>query len=152
LPEARKQISAWVSASGKGLLEVHKQKTSGAMATRSVPGKFATIQAAVNGAQPGDVIAVATGYPPNELVSVPVNNLTFTIPADVLGIVLFAGAGVQNITLANSSPVQIIGNGLNNNFVGNAGANIISDGGGGDDTLNGGGGNDTLWVTEASTT
>src|SRR5262245_44374208 len=94
------------------------------MATRNVPDDYATIQAAVTAASAGDTILVAAGYAGNETVTVNKNNLTFSAPASVTGIVL--NASVANITLAGDSPIRIEGNSANNTFVGNDGANIIN--------------------------
>jgi Ca2+-binding RTX toxin-like protein len=111
--------------------------------TLNVPGTYPTISAAVTAAASGDTILVAAGYAGNEAVGVTVDNLIFSAPSDVLGIVLTAGTGVQQITLDGTSPIRIIGNTADNTFQGNAGANDIS-GGGGNDTMSGGDGNDTL--------
>ncbi len=117
------------------------------MATLNVPADFATIQAAVDAATSGDSIVVASGYPGNELVVVPVDGLTVDAPADVAGIVLRAGGSVTDITLAGTSAIRLIGNAGNNTLTGNDGDNVIGDGqGGGADTLDGGAGDDTLQV------
>jgi Ca2+-binding RTX toxin-like protein len=112
--------------------------------TLDVPGTYSTISAAVAAAASGDTVLVAAGYGGNEAVDVTVDNLTFSAPSGVPNIVLSAGAGVQKITLADASPIRIIGNTADNTFIGNAGANDISDGGGGNDTIDGGGGNDLI--------
>ncbi|MCW5736793.1 MAG: VCBS domain-containing protein [Enhydrobacter sp.] len=117
------------------------------MATRNVPGTYATISAAVAASAAGDTIVVDASYAGNEAVAVTVNNLTFDAPANVTGIVLTAAAGILQIILAGASPIEIVGSSANNNFTGNTGANVISDGGGGNDTLKGGGGNDIVTVT-----
>ncbi|MFN4014604.1 MAG: hypothetical protein ACK4JB_04685 [Reyranella sp.] len=118
------------------------------MATRNVPGTYATIQAAVAASVAGDTILVAAGYAGNESVSVTVNNLTFNAPSSVTGIVLTAAAGISTINLAGgTSPIQVAGNTASNVFVGNDGNNVISDGGGGNDTISADAGNDTVTVT-----
>ncbi|WP_428673516.1 lectin-like protein [Reyranella sp.] len=113
------------------------------MATRNVPGTYATISDAVGASVAGDTILVAAGYAGNESVSVTVENLTFSAPMSVAGIVLYAADGILTINLADASAIQVYGNDLNNIISGNSGANFI-DGGAGDDTLDGGDGNDTL--------
>src|SRR5688572_26544691 len=122
------------------------------MAVLNVPGTHPTIASAVAAAASGDTILVATGYAGNEAVDVTVNNLIFSAPSDVPNIVLSAGAGVLRITLADASPIRIIGNAANNIFVGNAGANEISDGNGGNDTINGGGGDDLITTSGGTDT
>jgi Ca2+-binding RTX toxin-like protein len=117
------------------------------MATLNVPAPFPTIAAAVAVAAPGDTILIASGYAGNEAVNVPVNNLIFSAPADVPGIVLTATGATVRIQLADASPIQINGSAGNNVFVGNSGANVITDGGGGNDLLYGAGADDTLSVT-----
>ena len=82
------------------------------MATRNVPSTYASIQAAVDAAADNDLILVASGYAGNESVDVTVDGLTFSAPADVVNIVLNAGAGVANITLAGASAIAVYGNDL----------------------------------------
>jgi len=113
------------------------------MTTRIVPTTYATISAAVAAAVPGDTISIIPGYPGNESVVVTVDNLTFSAPASIPGIVLTPAVGIVAITLAGGSPIRIDGNAASNVFLGNAGANII-DGADGNDALNGGSGNDSL--------
>jgi VCBS repeat-containing protein len=122
------------------------------MATLGVPFPYPTISAAVAAAAPADTIVIAGHYAGNEAVSVTVDNLTFSAHALVQGIVLTAAAGILKITLAEASPIQIIGNSGDNTFTGNSGANIITDGGGGNDILKGGSGNDTMTVTGGTDT
>jgi serralysin len=117
------------------------------MAILNVPGTYPTIAAAVAASAPTDTILIDAGYAGNEAVSVTVNNLTFSAPASVTGIVLTPAAGILRITLADASPIQIVGNASNNLFTGNNGDNIISDGGGGNDIIASGSGNDTITVT-----
>jgi Ca2+-binding RTX toxin-like protein len=61
----------------------------------------------------------------------------------VTNILLYVQAGVTKVSLAGEAPIQIVGNGENNEFVGNAGANGFFPGSG-NDTLNGGAGDDTF--------
>lgn len=110
----------------------------------NVPGTYPTISAAVAASAPGDTILVAAGYAGNEAVAVSVDGLIFSAPADVTGIVLTAGPGVQQITLDDASSMRIVGNAADNSFQGNAGANDLSDGGGGNDTIDGGDGADQI--------
>jgi Ca2+-binding RTX toxin-like protein len=112
--------------------------------TLNVPGSFPTISAAVAAAAPGDTILVAAGYPGGDAVDVTVDNLIFSAPATVPSFTLTPAAGVKNITLADASPIRIVGNTADNAFTGNAGANDISDGGGGNDTIFGGDGDDLI--------
>lgn len=53
------------------------------------------------------------------------------------------GANVENGTLTNSVPFDLLGNVLNNVLIGNSTANALN-GGAGNDTLDGGAGNDSL--------
>jgi Ca2+-binding RTX toxin-like protein len=114
------------------------------MATLGVRGTYPNIQAAVGAASGGDTIPIVSGYAGNEAISVTVDNLTFTAPADVLGVVLTAAPGISRIDLTDASPIRVIGNASNNHLSGNSGANHITDEGGRDDILNDGSGNSTV--------
>jgi len=113
------------------------------MATLRVPGTYSTISGAVAAATAGDTVLVAAGYAGNEAVNVTVENLTFSAPASVGGLQLYAAPGILKITLAGSSAIQVFGNGSDNTIIGNEGNNFI-DGGTGDDTIVYAGGVDTL--------
>jgi len=115
--------------------------------TRSVPQPYSTISAAVAAAASGDTIQIAAGYAGSERVTVNVDNLTFSAPASVTGIVLTPASVGLKIVLAGASAIQVNGTGGDDTFTGNDGANFISDGGGGTDTLQGGAGNDTFLIS-----
>ena len=75
------------------------------MATRSVPTKFATIQAAVNGALPGDIIQVAAAYARAYVLTVDGNVLA----GDQTGPDPIPLRGLTNIAAISSSWFQLIG-------------------------------------------
>ena len=125
------------------------------MATLRVPGTYSMISGAVAAATAGDTVLVAAGYAGNEAVNVTVENLTFSAPASVRGLQLYAAPGILKITLAGSSAIQVFGNGSDNTIIGNEANNFIDGGTGGDtivytggvDTLNGGDGNDVVHIS-----
>src|SRR5262245_4290906 len=112
------------------------------MATLNVPGTFATIQAAVNAASPGDVIVVNAGYGGPETVVVTVDNLIFDAPASITGVVLdISGLTDPTITLTDAAPFAVVGSAGDDKITGNNGVNYLI-GGTGNDVISGGGGND----------
>ncbi|MCC0807892.1 calcium-binding protein [Methylobacterium sp. W2] len=113
------------------------------MATRNVPGTYATIADAIAAANPGDTIAVSAAYGGNETATVTVDDLRFSAPSSVTGITLQADGVVTKITALGASPISISGAEGNETLIGNTGANTLT-GGSGDDTLSGGAGNDIL--------
>ncbi|CAA2105741.1 Bifunctional hemolysin/adenylate cyclase [Methylobacterium bullatum] len=113
------------------------------MATRNVPGTYATIADAIAAANPGDTIAVSAAYGGNETATVTVDDLRFSAPSSVTGITLQADGGITKITALGASPISISGTGGNETLIGNTGANTLT-GSSGDDTLSGGAGNDIL--------
>jgi len=117
------------------------------MTIRNVP-PYPTIEAAIAACVPGDTIVIAAGYSGSKTAKVTVDNLTFSAPASVTGIVLTAGNNIRQITLAGDSPIDIIGKSSDATYVGNDGANVIS--GISSSSYSGGGGNDTFVFRDAS--
>ncbi|HEV7257126.1 MAG TPA: DUF5801 repeats-in-toxin domain-containing protein [Bosea sp. (in: a-proteobacteria)] len=76
-----------------------------------------------------------------ELATLTKDNLVVEGQADDTGIVLTLGAGANNVTLAGTAPINVVGNAGSNVIAGNDGANEIAGGNAGD-TLSGGGGDD----------
>jgi Ca2+-binding RTX toxin-like protein len=114
------------------------------MSTLSVPSDFATIEAAMATAIPGDTIILAPDYGP-EIVTVTVSNITINGPVSATGIELSIGAGVTDLTLAGDAPINVTDSGTANTITGNDGDNIITVTGG-IDTIDGGAGVDRLVV------
>jgi large repetitive protein len=106
-----------------------------------------TIAAAVAASAAGDTISLQAGYS-NERAVLTVQGLTVTGGATSLNIDLVLATGINNVTLAGLSAIEVWDNSGSNNITGNGGNNNLHVSGGADAVL-GGAGRDHLEVDYA---
>src|SRR5215218_5990034 len=99
------------------------------MPTIFVPSQQPTIAAAVSVAAPGDVIQLQPGYT-GETATITVNSLTVLGDGSNVGISLTLGAGINDLALGGTTPINVTGNENSNTLIGNAAANLLNGAGG----------------------
>ena len=106
------------------------------MATLTVGsgGTYATITAAMQAANPGDIIAFESGYTAETAV-VTVSGLTFTGDTSNTGIALTLGAGIASVALQGTAQLAVNGNATDNTINAGLGNDSNVDGGDGTDLL-----------------
>lgn len=105
---------------------------------------YPTIAAALAVAGPGDTILLEQGYG-NETAAVTTSGITVDGNATSTGIVLQLDAGVTDLTLSGTAPIDVLDSSGGSTIAGNAGDNVITVSGG-IDVVSGGLGGDRLVV------
>jgi len=112
---------------------------------------YPTVAAALVDAVPGDTLVLESGYC-NETAIITKDGITVDGSATSTGIVLQLDAGVTDLHLAGTAPINVLDSGGGSSAVaGNAGDNVITVSGGVDD-VSGGSGNDRLVVDYSAET